>query len=152
MSRALIVDDRYRLRPEDLLGAPLRVSILSVSYQGLEHLTPVLHFANTSAKPLALTPGQRRELIRLTRSSIFSDWIGRTVELRLTMAESKPAIEIAAPTPPAVVREQFARLRSNLRLHGRTWLLLTLLLLVFTLLYLLENSETVWQAMLKLFR
>jgi hypothetical protein len=152
MSRAPVVDERYRLQPVDLAGAPLRVVITSVSHQGLEEITPLLHFATSPVKPLALDFTQRRELIRLARSSVFADWIGRTVELRVTTVAGKRSIVITDPTPSKVVRERVARLGSSLRLNWSTVLLIVLLVLVFTALYILENSPTAWSLLLDLLR
>lgn len=156
MSRAPVVDERYRLQPADLQGLPLRTVIHKVTYQGLEQLTPVLHFADLPlghlalVKHLALDAAQCRELIRLTRSSFCGDWVGQTVELRVTSVAGKPTINLATPTPPAVVRERLLRVHTPLMLNGHTLLLITLLVLVFVALFLFENSTAAWQWIEKL--
>ncbi|HXF61764.1 MAG TPA: hypothetical protein VNK95_09105, partial [Caldilineaceae bacterium] len=81
MSISYFVDEKYRLQPADLQGWPRRVVIANVTFQGIEEARPVLHFAGQT-KRLALSAEQTRQLIALTGSAQFSDWIGRAVVLR----------------------------------------------------------------------
>jgi hypothetical protein len=80
MSISPTVDDHYRLQPADLAHAPRRLVISNVSYQGLEAMTPVLHFEGQS-KRLVLSAQQVSQLVELTGTSLFQQWRGRTIVL-----------------------------------------------------------------------
>jgi hypothetical protein len=96
MSLSEVVDGEYRLRVADLGGEPLRVRIVNVSYQGLEEMTPVLHFAGQTRR-LHLTQAQCRSLIELTGTATPSGWVGHTVELHPVFLGGVWKIEIDAP-------------------------------------------------------
>jgi hypothetical protein len=147
MSRAPVVDERYSLQPGDLAGNVRRVVIQNVSYQGVEELTPVLHFAQAALRPLPLDVAQRSELIRLSHSALSSDWIGSLVELRVTQHNGQPRIVLTTPNAPNRVRDQLDQLRSIPWPRLRSFLLLLLLAVMLIALYLLENSETAWQTL-----
>jgi hypothetical protein len=148
MSRALVVDECYRLQHTDLRGAPQRAMIRYVSFQGLEELTPVLHFEGAPGKHLALDASQRRELIQTLHSSLCSDWVGQTIELRPRGENQHPAIEIAAPGAPHLVREQAARWRFEVRAAlPSLWAILALALALW-LLFWLERSDALLRLIL----
>jgi hypothetical protein len=96
MSHSEIVDEGYRLRVSDLNGESIRVQIVNVSYQGLEQMTPVLHFAGQTRR-LHLTQSQSRSLIEITGSATPSNWIGCTVELFPTHVGGVWSIEVVGP-------------------------------------------------------
>jgi hypothetical protein len=96
MSISNSVDKRYRLYASDLTGRPRRVVIANVTYQGLEEVNPVLHFAGQS-KRLVLTPAQCRQMITLTGTAHFTEWIGLPIVLKPDATDSG-AIELASPT------------------------------------------------------
>lgn len=145
MARVTVVEQRYRLQPSDLGGAPQRVQITEVSFQGLEELAPVLHFAGGAIKHLVLDARLRRELFELTGSSLCSDWVGQTIELQPTWADGEPMLRIRAPSTPKPLMEQTARLRSRIRLNGRALWPLLLLALALAALIWLEQSDAAFQ-------
>lgn len=150
MSRSTVVDKRYRLQSVDLGDAPQRTIIRAISFQGLEELTPVLHFEGLPGKHLALNSAQRQELIRMMHSSLCSDWVGRPVELRPDRTDNESTVHLLAPTPPQVLRERVARFQARGQAIGSSLWLALLLLLVLAALLLLERSETAFQFILQL--
>lgn len=97
MSISPTVDARYRLQPADLEGAPRRVIISNVTFQGLEEMTPVLHFEGQT-KRLVLSADQVTQLVELTGTSLFHDWIGRAIVLSPLRGAGGREISITAPT------------------------------------------------------
>jgi hypothetical protein len=89
MSLSPIVDANYRLQPADLEGRARHVVITNVTYQGVEEMTPVLHFAGQS-KRLVLSSDQVRQMIEITGTTLFPQWIGVSIVLqpRTTPKES----------------------------------------------------------------
>jgi hypothetical protein len=149
MSRSTVVDQRYRLQAPDLGGIPQRVIIGAISFQGLEELTPVLHFEGLPNKHLVLNSAQRQELIRLMHSSLCSDWVGRPVELRAIQVDQAAPIVLAAPTTPQVLHERMAHPRKRGRALSSSWWMALVLLLMLAALLLLERSETVFRFILQ---
>lgn len=108
MSISQPVDERYRLTVDDLAGRPRQVRIANVTTQGLEELVPVLHFEGIT-KRLVLTPAQSQQMIRASGSTIFADWVGRSLVLQPRRVAGEPQIAIqptggsvyghAMPTP-----------------------------------------------------
>jgi hypothetical protein len=96
MSISSSVDERYRLYATDLNGRPRHVVIANVTYQGLEEVNPVLHFVGQS-KRLVLTPAQCHQMVLLTGTALFIEWIGRPIILKPD-ATNPGAIELASPT------------------------------------------------------
>ena len=152
MSRSPVVDQQYRLQPYDLHGIAMRAVIQEVTFQGLEEVAPVLHFASEPAKHLVLDNELRRELIAIVQSSLCEDWIGQAVELRPVQQGGKVRIGLVAPGRQGTVQAQVARLRhwqqQQVRAYGQTLLLILALLLVLAAVSLLEDSEQFWQALL----
>lgn len=93
MSLSDIVDERYRLHAADLDGLPIAAVISNVTYQGVEELSPVLHLEGFQ-KRLVLSKAQSQDLMRITGSAIFSDWIGQRIELRPIKAGRESFIAI----------------------------------------------------------
>jgi hypothetical protein len=139
MSRAPIVDERYRLQPADLAGSAQRVLIQQVSFQGLEEMTPVLHFAGPLDKPLALNASQRRELIDLLHSSLCDDWLGQAIELRPARRSVGPEIQIVVPSRSSLGHTPVRRRRS-FSIGPSLWALL-LLVAALAAVYWLERAE-----------
>lgn len=89
MSISPIVDAEYRILPADLEGQTRRVEIANVTYQGVEAMTPVLHFVGQT-KRLVMTPQQATQMLEITGSILHDQWIGVTILLqpRITKQES----------------------------------------------------------------
>lgn len=96
MSRIEIIDQNYRLGAHDLMGAPRKLTITNVSLQGLEEMTPTLHFAGHT-KRLTLTRDQSSDLIRLTGTPVIQQWIGLTVILEPALTPDGVTIRITTP-------------------------------------------------------
>lgn len=113
MSISPIVDADYRLYPHDLDGIPRQVVIANVTYQGVEEMTPVLHFEGQT-KRLVLTPEQVRELIEITGTVLYPKWIGLPVILQPHITRHESRIHIipagakvrAQPMPTYVSEDQ----------------------------------------------
>lgn len=99
MSLSPLVDERYRLTLADLEGRPRRLRVANVTTQGVEELVPVLHFEGTT-KRLVLTPAQSRQLIAITGSAIFANWIGQTLVLQPRRSGGEMQINIQPPDGP----------------------------------------------------
>lgn len=99
MSISQLIDDGYRLTPADLDGRPRRLRIANVTTQGLEELVPVLHFDQLT-KRLVMTPTQSQQLIAITGSALFSDWIGQTLVLQPRRIAGEWQIVILDPKGP----------------------------------------------------
>lgn len=99
MSHSQPIDERYRLTHADLAGQPRLLRIANVTTQGLEELVPVLHFDGTT-KRLVLTPGQSQHLIAITGSTIFTDWVGKSVVLQPRRTGDDLQIALQPPDGP----------------------------------------------------
>ena len=90
MSISPIVDAEYRILPTDLEGHTRRVEIANVTYQGVEAMTPVLHFVGQT-KRLVMTPEHAKQMLEITGSILHAQWIGVTIILqpRITKQESR---------------------------------------------------------------
>jgi hypothetical protein len=97
MSISPIVDAGYRLHPLDLQGIARQVVIANVTYQGVESMTPVLHFVGQS-KRLVLTHEQVTQMVEITGTSLFSQWIGISVILQPQKSKGQTSIVIKAVT------------------------------------------------------
>jgi hypothetical protein len=98
MSISPIVDAGYRLHADDLQGIARQVVIANVTFQGVESMTPVLHFVGQS-KRLVLTPEQVAQTIEITGTSLFPQWIGIELILQPQKSKSQTSIVIKAVTP-----------------------------------------------------
>ncbi len=67
--------------------------IANVTYQGIEEMTPVLHFAG-QPKRLALTRPMAQQLTAATGTSLRAAWMGREILLQPQMGPEGPTIEI----------------------------------------------------------
>jgi hypothetical protein len=156
MSRAMVVDQRYRLQADDLHGATFHVVIQGITFQGLEDLAPVLHFAGAPAKHLVLDEDLRRELIAMTQSSLFDDWIGRTVELRPVRQDGDVRIRLTAAGRPGILDAHWLRLRNwrrqQMRAYGQILLLIAALILILAVVSFVENSQRLLQTVLDYLR
>jgi len=147
MSLSPIIDDRYRLKPADIGRAILRVTIRNVSLQGVETLCPVLHLGEFPNKRLVIDSTQCQVLIRLTGSPLFTDWIGQQIDLKTITDEGQAKITVSAPQAekwlwPSAPSPARATPRHQL---GPSLLLLSLLLLIFSAAYALDNGSALWQ-------
>jgi hypothetical protein len=75
------IDIRYRLQPQDLGGQPRPVLVRNVTLEGVEMLTPLVHFEGL-ARPLALDLEQRMQIADIAHSNLLVDWIGLPLILR----------------------------------------------------------------------
>lgn len=98
MSISPVVDASYRLQPADLEGAPRQVVIANVTYQGIEEMTPVLHFEGQS-KRLVLSPEQTGKLIEITGTALFRQWVGTAIILKPQTTKGDSTILIQAVNP-----------------------------------------------------
>lgn len=98
MSISPIVDANYRLQPADLEGVARRVVIANVTYQGVEEMTPVLHFVGQT-KRLVLSLEQVGQIIDITGTPLFSQWIGLPIILQPHAERTESHILIKAVTP-----------------------------------------------------
>lgn len=93
------IDERYRLTIADLEGHPRWLRVANVTTQGVEELVPVLHFEGTT-KRLVLTPSQSQQVIAITGSTIFSEWVGQTLVLQPRRSGGVTQISIQPPDGP----------------------------------------------------
>ena len=138
MSISPIIDERYRLRPEDVGRSGIYVTVQNVSWQGVEQLHPLLHLREFPQKRLLLTQQQVESLIEITSSSLADEWIGQRLVLVATYDDGEPVIMIRL-APLAKGAPIGWRLPLHLEETGRTHLLLLLLALIFLLVFLLDR-------------
>jgi hypothetical protein len=143
MSISPIIDEHYRLRPTDLGRSSVQVTIQNVSWQGVEQLRPLLHLREFPQKRLLLTSPQMQTLIDIVGSSVAQDWIGHTILLLAEYDDGELTIMLY---PRTAILGRMPQLRPHRQLHetGRTLLLITLLGLIFGLVYLLDQAESLW--------
>ena len=106
-----IIRTRYRLQPQDLAGRRMDVTITNVTIEGLESLTPVLHFDGIE-KPMALHPGDANDMARITHSAVFHEWIGQTVSIASIDTGNGPRLAIFSPEQQTLDRHSRVRHRS----------------------------------------
>lgn len=97
MSTSPIIDANYRLHPTDLAGAARQVVIANVTFQGVEAMTPVLHFVGQT-KRLVLTPEQAQQMLEITGTSLFPQWHGVALILQPKRTKKQSTIEVKAVT------------------------------------------------------
>lgn len=97
MSISPIVDANYRLLPPDLEGAARQVVISNVTMQGVERMIPVLHFEGQT-KRLVLNAEQVAQLVEITGTSLFAQWIGVSIILQPPSSKRDTQILIKAVT------------------------------------------------------
>jgi hypothetical protein len=96
MSISPIVDANYRLLPADLEGKPRQVVISNVTYQGIEEMSPVLHFVGQT-KRLVLSAEQANRVIEIAGTPLFPQWIGTSLVLLPSTSKGESRILIEAP-------------------------------------------------------
>lgn len=89
------VDSKYRLHPTDLGGRPRTALICRVGYEGVEEMTPLLHFEGI-ARPLALDAEQRIQMAGIARSTLTADWVGMALVLRPAREGGEETIRLLA--------------------------------------------------------
>lgn len=148
MSISSMVDANYRLTATDLAGAPRRVHIANVTYQGVESMTPVLHFTG-QAKRLVLTPQQTGQMIEIGGSAHFGDWIGKSIVLQPRQQEGQQQGQQESQWVIALVHPDQARRATTIpreqsedRKGWRMSLLVVCGLLAISSSYLLLNYAT----------
>jgi hypothetical protein len=97
MSISPIVDANYRILPEDLEGIARHVIVANVTYQGVEEMAPVLHFAGQT-KRLVLSAEQVGQMIEITGTTLFPQWVGVAIILQPHVAQNGSSILIKAVT------------------------------------------------------
>ncbi|MEZ4727870.1 MAG: hypothetical protein R3E79_12140 [Caldilineaceae bacterium] len=143
MSISPVVDETYRLHPQDLGRSRVPVTIQNVSWQGIEQLQPLLHLREFPQKRLLLTAQQVQTIIAVANSIRERDWIGHTILLLVEDKDDEPIITLT-PLTAAAGRAPQVYPRIPLPEWGRTGLLLLLLVLIFVLVFLLENFDILW--------
>lgn len=142
-ARPDVVALRYRLQPADLPDRQ-QVVVRTVVGQGIETLSPVLHFGGL-AKPLVLDAANATAMAAMTGSPLFGDWSGCQIELRVVKHNEVARIllgrvqpQAAGPTQaePALLQTKWRNLRSALLLVG-------ILLLALTAVYLVDHWDEV---------
>ena len=133
---ARVVEQRYRLQPADLPAAGLETSVTTVTRQGVEAVTPVLHLRDV-ARPFLLDGENIQRMAAIAGSPLATDWTGAAVALRVVDEDGRQVIRIFAPGAGSAMRTP------TRRPHGGRWrallLLLLVLLLAFGAVYLVEN-------------
>jgi hypothetical protein len=122
---------RYRLMPDDLGGKPRQVFVRSVTLQGVEELTPLVHFEGFG-RPLALDLEQRMQMATIAHSAILSDWIGATLILQPDRLAGSETIQLRT------IEDGSSRVFGRLTRHDRrtpaprtrSWLRLALIALL----------------------
>ncbi len=89
------IDIRYRLQPQDLGGQARSVLVRNVTLEGIEHLTPLVHFEGL-ARPLALDLEQRMQIAEIAHSHLMVDWIGVPLILRPERQGAFETIQLVA--------------------------------------------------------
>lgn len=95
MSLSDTIDTSYRLHPADLGGRARTVLVFRVTYEGVEELTPLVHFEGM-ARPLALDADQRIQMAHIARSMLLADWVGTALVLRPARDEGADTIRLHA--------------------------------------------------------
>ncbi len=131
-----VVEQRYRLQPADLPAAGLATSVTTVTRQGVEAVTPVLHLRGVT-KPFLLDGENIRRMTAVAGSPLPTAWTGKAVALRIVSEAGQPVIRIFGPDTSG------AETLPTRRAPGGHWraalLLLLVLLLAFGAVYLVEN-------------
>lgn len=138
MSISPIIDERYRLRPEDVGRGGVHVTVQNVSWQGVERLHSLLHLREFSQKRLLLDQQQVQSLTEITGSTLAQDWIGQRLVLVAEYDDGELVIRIRLATPAPIATVGW-RPPLHLQETGRTLLLLLLLALIFLMVFLLDR-------------
>ncbi|NJN82874.1 MAG: hypothetical protein HC802_11745 [Caldilineaceae bacterium] len=146
MSRAQIVDEKYRLQEGDLERRPQRVVIANISFQGLEELHAVLHLQGAT-KRMVLSPAHCQELIRITGSVEWADWVGQTIELIPPRREEPTQITIREIDTEDSHRTWKPRRENGERSGWLTAAFVVALLLGVSALYASQNMEAIQAAL-----
>jgi hypothetical protein len=148
MSISPIVDANYRLHPADLEGVARRVVIANVTYQGVEEMTPVLHFVGQT-KRLVLSPEQVGQIIDITGTPLFPQWIGVPIILQPRNDKNESLILIKAVTP----KQRGQPMPTYISADRRGWYLalsVVGLLLSTSILFAMLNMTTILAALQQL--
>ena len=133
---ARVVEQRYRLQPADLPAAGLETSVTTVTRQGVEAVTPVLHLRDV-ARPFLLDGENTQRVTAIAGSPLATDWTGVALALRVVDEDGRQMIRIFTPDASSVTRAP------TRRAPGARWrrllFLLLVLLLAFGAVYLVEN-------------
>ena len=134
------IQKRYRLQPEDLAGERVEATITNVSIEGLESLTPVLHF-DRFEKPMLLDPGHANDLARITQSAVMEEWIGRSVSIAPIETAEGARLGLFSPTQRTLDQplSRPPHVDSRLR-QWRTVLYALLIGLILLFVFLFENA------------
>ena len=97
MSISPIVDEHYRIQVADLDGTPRQVEIANVTYQGVEEMTPVLHFVGQT-KRLVLSARQVEEMLQITGTILYPHWIGTHIILHPHVTNGETSIALKPVT------------------------------------------------------
>jgi hypothetical protein len=142
MSRSPIVDNRYRLTSADLNGRPRQVVVKAVTMEGVEIMTPVLHFEGV-ARPLALGLAQRTDMALIARSTLTTDWVGVSLVLLPSKADGQEIISLQSidarrATPYSAWKPRQDKPTRSLR---GALVLVLLVVIAFLGVYVVESTE-----------
>ena len=133
-----IVKASYRLKPPELHHRHTRALIRSVGMQGLETLTPLVHFDGI-LKPLLLHPDDVALLQEYTGSSLFANWEGREVVVEKLMLDGVESIRLRRPDVPLPLAPVIEIARQAGRSYTGAILLLLLVVALTVLVFWLER-------------
>jgi hypothetical protein len=80
-----------------LQGTARLVEIANITYQGVEEMTPVMHFAGQT-KRLVMSPQQVQEMLEITGTILYPHWIGTRILLQPKSSGDHTSISISAPS------------------------------------------------------
>jgi hypothetical protein len=144
MSLSETIDTKYRLHPADLGGRARTVLVSRITFDGIEELTPLVHFEGM-ARPLALSGEQRIQMAHIARSLILADWIGMALVLRPVRSGGEETIQLHG-TEESVRAYPVRAWRTVRLLPPLRWqMLLRMLLIALLLLALLAVVRAVEQ-------
>jgi hypothetical protein len=112
MSLSEIVDANYRIHVEDLHGQEREWRISNVSFQGVEEMTPVLHFEEMT-KRLVLDQELSLQMIELARTAIPEEWLGAKIRIAPNPSSEGSKMSITAAKLPRPVARDAARRTKN---------------------------------------
>ncbi len=140
------IDIRYRLQPADLGGNPRSVLVRAVTLQGVETLTPLVHFEGL-ARPLALDLNQRIQIAEIARSHLLVDWIGLPLVLRPERMKGLETIRLVGTAEQAggavpVTSTNWVKQRARRRRLTQVLVVLLLLIAAYLAIAYIETLPT----------
>ena len=107
--------------------------------------------ASAEGKPMVLSPAQVRDLVKITGTAIFSDWIGHALVLTLPRDTGASEIELLGEAGQG---ERLPSAMSSYHFDLTGWLLAILIVIglgIVSLAYVQQNGQALWETILALF-